>query len=173
MDQTLISDERVDLATACAVHYGLHTGMVIQYLKVEYVRESRNTDSIIESASPHTSEKDCDHIMCIINQGCPSYLNFEEGRKNKNLALQKGNQHTFHQHPEVTAKTMNKEDSLSNSGSSISPHIVVRPPKEYKKSTASFGSSLTPQCRQSPTKSFSVTRPPPILKLRLILDEKK
>jgi hypothetical protein len=28
-DQTQIFDKRVSLATACAVHYGLHTGMVI------------------------------------------------------------------------------------------------------------------------------------------------
>ena len=43
-DQTKISKERVDLATACAIHYGLHTGMVIQYLKGEYVGESRDAN---------------------------------------------------------------------------------------------------------------------------------
>jgi hypothetical protein len=30
-DQTKISEERVDLATACAIHYGLNTGMVVRY----------------------------------------------------------------------------------------------------------------------------------------------
>jgi hypothetical protein len=95
-DQTQISNKRVDLVTTCAVHNGLHTAMVIQYLKGEYVGESRNTNSILKSASPHISEKDCDHIKCIINQGCPSYLNFEEECKKKNLALRKGNQHTSH-----------------------------------------------------------------------------
>ena len=30
-DQTKILQERVDLATACAIHYGLNTGMVVQY----------------------------------------------------------------------------------------------------------------------------------------------
>jgi len=28
-DQTKISQERVDLSTACAIHYGLNTGMVV------------------------------------------------------------------------------------------------------------------------------------------------
>jgi hypothetical protein len=28
-DQTKILQERVDLMTACAIHYGLHTGMVV------------------------------------------------------------------------------------------------------------------------------------------------
>jgi hypothetical protein len=32
-DQTKISQERIDLMTACAIHYGLNTGMVVRYLK--------------------------------------------------------------------------------------------------------------------------------------------
>jgi hypothetical protein len=47
-EQTRISQERVDLATACAIYYGLNTGMVVRYLKGEYVGESRNPDAIIE-----------------------------------------------------------------------------------------------------------------------------
>jgi hypothetical protein len=39
-EQTSISSKRVDLATACAIHYGLDVGMVIRYLKGEYVGES-------------------------------------------------------------------------------------------------------------------------------------
>ena len=113
-DQTKFSNERVELATACAIHYGLHTGMVIRYLKGEYVGESRDANSIIESVSSYITKKDCNHIERIINQGCPSYLDFEEERENKHLALRKGNQHTFHQHPKVTAKTMNKEEKNSH-----------------------------------------------------------
>ena len=30
--QTEISDKRVDLATACAIHYRFNTGMVIRYI---------------------------------------------------------------------------------------------------------------------------------------------
>ena len=47
-DQIKISNERVNLATTCAIHYGLHTGMVIQNLKGEYVGESRDA-SLIQS----------------------------------------------------------------------------------------------------------------------------
>jgi hypothetical protein len=32
-EQTEIPQERVDMATACAIHYGLHTGMVIRNIK--------------------------------------------------------------------------------------------------------------------------------------------
>ncbi len=38
--QTSISSKRVDLATACAIHYGLNIGMVICYLKGKYIGES-------------------------------------------------------------------------------------------------------------------------------------
>jgi hypothetical protein len=39
-EQTSISSKRVDLATACVIHYGLNVGMVICYLKGKYVGES-------------------------------------------------------------------------------------------------------------------------------------
>ena len=71
-DQAVISQEQDDLATACAIHYVLHTGMVIRYLKGEYVGESRDEERILEAVSPYISVKDCQHIKRIINQGCPS-----------------------------------------------------------------------------------------------------
>jgi hypothetical protein len=36
-EQTAIQSSRVDMATACAIHYSLHPGMVIRYLKGKYV----------------------------------------------------------------------------------------------------------------------------------------
>ena len=35
--QTKISLNKVDLATACVIYYGLNTGMVVWYLKGKYV----------------------------------------------------------------------------------------------------------------------------------------
>jgi hypothetical protein len=89
--KTEISEERVDLTTTCDIHYGLITGMVIRYIKGEYVSESRNADAILASVSPHINNKDCQHIKWIINQGCLSQLNFKEEYKNKHAVLQKGN----------------------------------------------------------------------------------
>ena len=89
--QTEISDDRFNLATACAIHYGLDTGMVIRYIKGEYVGKSRNSDAILASVSPYINNKDCQHIKRNINQGCPSQLNFEEEYENKHAVLRKGN----------------------------------------------------------------------------------
>ncbi len=85
--QTEISDDRFDLATACAIHYRLDTGMVIRYIKGEYIGESRDSDAILASVSPYINNKDCQHIKRIINQGCPSQLDFEEEYENKHAVL--------------------------------------------------------------------------------------
>jgi hypothetical protein len=51
--QTKISLHIVDLANACTIYYGLNTGMVIRYLKVKYVGESRNANAIKKSIALH------------------------------------------------------------------------------------------------------------------------
>jgi hypothetical protein len=67
-EQTKISDKRVDLATACSIHYGLNMGIVIQYLKGEYVSKSRDANAILSVVSSLIRDKDCEHIKPIINQ---------------------------------------------------------------------------------------------------------
>ena len=61
-DQAAISKEQVDLATSCAIHYGLHTGMVIRYLKGEYVGKSRNADKTLSAVLPYINAEGCQHI---------------------------------------------------------------------------------------------------------------
>jgi hypothetical protein len=112
--QTKISLNRVDLATACTIYYGLNTGMVVQYLKGKYVGESRNANAILKKVSPYIRDKDCQHIKRIIDQGCPSYINFKEDYENKHIVFWKGNQQTFLQFLELTAKAMNKEEKNSH-----------------------------------------------------------
>jgi hypothetical protein len=146
------------MATACAIHYGLHVGMVIRYIKGEYVGESRNSDKILLAVSPYISKVDCKHIKRIIDQGCPSYLDFEEDYDNKHSVLKKGNQQTFLKHPEVTAKAMNKEEKiamfyLSGIGSSISRPTVVQYCKGFVRNMRSTGSSLIHLRKQAQTKS--------------------
>ncbi len=114
VDQTEISLERVDLATACAIYYGLNTGMVVRYLKGKYVGDSWSSKRILDEVSQYIDEVDCNHIKRIINQGCPSYLDFEEEYKNKHMVHRKGNQQTFLQFPEVTTKAINKEEKNSH-----------------------------------------------------------
>ena len=61
-EQTEIQSSRVDMATACAINYSLHPGMIIRYIKGEYVGESRNVPQILKDISSHVDETDTAHI---------------------------------------------------------------------------------------------------------------
>jgi len=50
-DQLEIQMSRVDMATAGIIHYSLHPGMLIRYVKGEY-GESRDASQIINDVSP-------------------------------------------------------------------------------------------------------------------------
>jgi hypothetical protein len=95
-----ILPEQVDLILACCIHYGLHLRMLVQYLNGKYVGKSRDARQILQEVSPYITSKDATHINRVITQGCPSYLNFDEEPRNKLAVIQKGNQHTFQEHPE-------------------------------------------------------------------------
>ena len=45
--QTAIDPIRVDMATTCAIHYSLHPGMVIRYIKGKYVGKQRLKSNLI------------------------------------------------------------------------------------------------------------------------------
>ena len=113
-EQTEIQSSRVIMATACAVNYSLHPGMIIRYIKGEYVGESRNVPKILKDISSHVNETDAAHIERILTQGCPSRLSFEETSEMKDSTIQKGNQATFKMNPEIVTKTMTKEEKHSH-----------------------------------------------------------
>jgi hypothetical protein len=109
-EQTEIQFSQVDMATACAIHYSLHPGMVIRYLRGEYIGENRNVPQILRDVSSHVDDTDAAHIERILTQGCPSRLSFEEASEMKAYIIEKGNQATFKMYPEIMTKMMNKED---------------------------------------------------------------
>jgi hypothetical protein len=113
-EQTAIQSSHVDIATACPIHYSLHPGMVIRYLKGKYVGENRNNPQILRNVSSHIDESDTTHIERILTQGCPSRLSFEEMSEMKAYIIKKGNQATFKMYPEIVTKMMNKEDRHSH-----------------------------------------------------------
>jgi hypothetical protein len=88
--------------------------MVVWYLKGEYIGEYWNSIRILEKVSLYIDEIDCEHIKRIINQGCPSHLDFEKAYDNKHTVLWKGNQQTYLQFSEVTVRAMNKEEKNSH-----------------------------------------------------------
>jgi hypothetical protein len=112
--QEKISQGRVDLATAGMIYYGLHPGMLVCFLKGEYVGELRDEKKLLARVAPHISQQDAAHIKGILMQGCPSHLVLSEPTKMKKEIIAKGNQHTFSMYPELVATTMNKEEKHSH-----------------------------------------------------------
>jgi hypothetical protein len=82
-DQEQISLERVDLAMSALIDYGLHPGMLIRYLKDEYSSKSQDVKIVLTEVKPYVKKKGLKHIECILTQGCPSQLIFEEESANK------------------------------------------------------------------------------------------
>jgi hypothetical protein len=87
------------MATAGIIHYSLHPGMLIRYVKGEYVGESRDASQIINDVSPYIKRDDVDHIHRIITNGCPSHIDFKEASDMKAFIIEKGNQATFAKYP--------------------------------------------------------------------------
>jgi hypothetical protein len=104
----------MDMATACAIHYSLHPGIVIRYLKGKYISGNRNVTQILQDVLSHVNETDASHIKGILTQGFPSRNSFEGTSAMKALIIMKGNQATFKMQPEIITKTMNKEDKNSH-----------------------------------------------------------
>ena len=113
-DQQSICPNRVTLATAGLIYYGLHPGMLVRYLKGEYVGETRSYVRVLAKVSDRIDSEDADHIKRILTLGCPAKLVLEEESSNKLSVIKKGNQPTFLANPEVAAKTMNKEKRYSH-----------------------------------------------------------
>jgi hypothetical protein len=96
------------------IHYSLHPGMMIRYVKGEYIGESRNVPQIINDVSPYIEQEDVEHIKRILTKGVSSYMNSEEASDMKSFIIEKGNQTTFKMYPKAATKTMNKEDKNSH-----------------------------------------------------------
>jgi hypothetical protein len=84
--QECISQDRANLATACLIHYDLHLGMMIRYLKGEYVGESRDVQKIINKVTSFVCETDIVHIKRILTQGCPSHLSLMKQERTNYLS---------------------------------------------------------------------------------------
>ncbi len=52
-DQQEIQTSCVNMDTAAIIHYLLHPGMLIQYLKGKYVGESRDVSQVVNDALPY------------------------------------------------------------------------------------------------------------------------
>ena len=107
--QTQIEPIRVELMTACAVHYNLDIGLVVRYLGGEYTASWRNVTDILNAAAPYVTEKVLSHLRSVLTIGCPAEFNWHEPVENKVRFISRGNLPAVNQHFEVAQKTVIKE----------------------------------------------------------------
>ena len=112
--QTSIQAERVDMATALLVYYNMQPGMALRFLQGEYTGETRDVEKVCRTLAPHIDADDLNQIRRILTEGCPAELDFEEKSDNKQRMLERGNQSSYDQYPDIVQKTMNKEDRYSH-----------------------------------------------------------
>ncbi len=94
-DQLNIQASHVDLATTGIIHYSLHPGILIGYIKGEYVGESRDMSQIIKDVLPYINKVAMALMEQIRTKGCPSIINFKEASDMKSFIIEKGNQATL------------------------------------------------------------------------------
>jgi len=106
---TSIAPTRVQLLTACAVHYDLDFGLVTRYLGGKYTAEWHDVNEIISTCEPLVTPEVLGQIECILTTGCPSYFNWEEDAANKRAFVSRCNFPSVAQHGNLVAKTLMKE----------------------------------------------------------------
>lgn len=117
MNQKKINMHRVDMATALAIRCGLCPGKIVRTLRGEFVGANRNVEFILASVEDVVSKEDYLHIKRILTTGCPSKLKFNESQENKLKMIQRGNQKSLLDHPEIAEEVITKEDGFS--------HIII------------------------------------------------
>ena len=113
-DQESVDPNRVDMATALAIRVGLDPGRIVRTLEGEYTGAWRNVEQILGEVESVVTPQDYNHINRILTQGCPSVLKFEEKSDTKITAMDRGNQKTLNQNPEIVDRVINKEDRYSH-----------------------------------------------------------
>jgi hypothetical protein len=113
-EQVEIQQKRVDMATACLIHFNMNPGSVVRFIGGEYTGEERDVQQVLSDISGHVSDVDLEHIRRILTEGCPARMHFEEPTSNKLALLERGNQRSFEENPEVSRRVLNKEDKRSH-----------------------------------------------------------
>jgi hypothetical protein len=95
------------------VYFGLDPGKCARNLVGKYTGQHLDVWRTLNTVQNHVTSKDCEYIKCILLDGCPSQLTFEEPSSNKLEFIAQGNSRTFVKNPQLVRKAMNKEDRYS------------------------------------------------------------
>jgi len=80
--QERIDPQRVEMASAAMVHFGLNPGKFVRWMGGEYTGYHRDVKKTLIAVHPHVTDEDYDHIERILLDGCPAELKFIEPLSN-------------------------------------------------------------------------------------------
>ena len=112
--QKEISEQRIDMAGALLVHFGLEPGIAVRCLGLEYTGANRDVESTLSTIKSHVNKEDYEHIERILTQGCPVEFDVEESAKSKHDIISRGNQKAFDNKKKEVKEMMNKEEKFSH-----------------------------------------------------------
>lgn len=113
-DQTQVDNQRVEMASAAMIHFGLHPGKLVRYLGGEYTGSNRDAKQTVAALHGLISDSDLYHVKRILLQGCPSELVLFESSESKLAMIRRGNQKSFAEYPDIVTRTINKEERYSH-----------------------------------------------------------
>ena len=115
--QTEISEERIDMTSACFMHYKGDTGLLVRYLGHEYTGLHRDPEYTLSQIEGHVDEEDYLAIKRMLSEGCPFEFDYEILKSDKMSMLKRGNQKSLDSNMDLVVETMNKEERHS--------HVIV------------------------------------------------
>ena len=117
--EKVISEERMDMAAACMIHYGGEAASVVRFCGGEFIAAHKKPAEILAALEEHIERDDYDQIDRILNQGCPAKFVKFFSKDNKKKMMLRGNCRSVDENQAIVTKTMNKEDRNS--------HLITMP----------------------------------------------
>ena len=112
--QTSIPQERVDMFTACAIHYNFDISSVIRYTCGNYTNAHLKVESIIATLSSAGCDKKLmDELQRILTKGSPVYFNASSTQENFKVFAQHRKRSTIAKNIAKVMKTINKQTKYS------------------------------------------------------------
>ena len=107
---TSIPQCRVDMFTACAIHYDFDLSSVIRFTGENYINAHLKVESILaQLAAAGCDKKLMDELKRVISEGCPSYFNATSTQENFDCFAKYGNHSTITNDIKKVTKTLKKE----------------------------------------------------------------
>ena len=108
-----IDMSRVDMTMPLALRSGLDPGKVVRTLRGEYSGAVRDAGGILNKSVSVVSLEGYQYVKRILSKGCPFKLMFDEPKESKLKIVERGNQKSVLDNPDLVNTIIRREDRCS------------------------------------------------------------